>query len=77
MADDLNWWNPRKLLLQMLLVQLSYSLTATVLIAFVALIMAGPFRLDWVLLYTPFRMDVVQGWALAFLSIISAVFTYF
>jgi protein SYS1 len=76
MADELQWWNPRKLLLQMLLVQLSYTLTAMLLITFVALIMAYPLRLDYVLLERPFRMDVVYGWALAFLFVLSSFFTY-
>ena len=74
-SDPLHWWNPRKLILQIVLLQLSYSLTATLLITFLTLVMGAPFRIDYILLDTSFRRDIVFGWSLAFLSILASLFT--
>src|SRR5271169_4783742 len=75
-SDPLQWWNPRKLILQIVLLQLAYTLTATILVTFLVLVMGAPFRLDYIFLDTSFRQDIVFGWSLAFLSILASLFTY-
>ena len=75
-SDPLHWWNPRKLILQIVLLQLAYTLTATILITFLVLVMGAPFRIDYIFLDTSFRRDIVFGWSLAFLSILASFFTY-
>jgi len=74
-SDPLHWWNPRKLILQIVLLQLAYTLTATILITFLVLVMGAPFRIDYIFLDTSFRRDIVFGWSLAFLSILASLFT--
>lgn len=74
--DLLHWWSPRKIVLQIILLQLAYTITATILMAFLVLVMGDPFQLDLVFLYERYRFDVVFGWSLAFLSIITALLTY-
>jgi hypothetical protein len=75
--DPLHWWNPRKLILQIILLQLVYSAVATVLITFLVLVMGAPFRLDYLFVPRWYRPDNVFGWSLCFLCILSAAFTYF
>src|SRR5271169_3191958 len=74
--DPLHWWSPRKIILQIILLQLAYSITATILITFIVVVMGTPFRIDYIFLYDQYRLDVVFGWSLAFLSLITAAFTY-
>jgi len=73
-TDPLRWWSPRKILLQILLLQLSYTITATIMITFLVLVMGAPFRIDYFFLYQRFRTDNTFGWSLSFLSILNAVF---
>jgi protein SYS1 len=73
--DPLYWWSPRKIILQILLLQLSYIITATLLITFLVLVMGAPFRVDYIFLDSRFRNDNVFGWSLSFLSILTSVFT--
>ena len=37
--DPLHWWSPRKIILQIILLQLAYSITATILITFIVVVM--------------------------------------
>lgn len=73
--DPLHWWSPRKIVLQIVLLQLAYSVTATILMTFVVVIMGAPFRIDYIFLYNAYRMDIVFGWTLSFLSIITSILT--
>ena len=70
--DPLHWWNPRKIILQIILIQLLYTIIATLLMTFIVLVMGAPFRIDYVFLYSRFRRDNVFGWSLSFLSNITA-----
>src|ERR1700733_11128179 len=74
--DPLHWWSPRKIILQIVLLQLTYTLTATVLVTFLVLVMGAPFRLDYIFLDTRYRQDNVFGLTICFLSILNAGFTY-
>lgn len=74
--DPLHWWNPRKLILQIILLQLLYTTIATVFITFLALIMGAPFRLDYFFVPKWYRPDNVFGWSLCFMCILASVFTY-
>jgi len=73
--DDLRWWSPRKIILQIALLQLSYTLSATVMITFSVLVMGAPFRVDYFFLYRRFRDDNVFGLSLTLLSILNAAFS--
>ena len=74
--DVLHWWNPRKIILQMAILQAAYTLTATILITLLILIMAIPFRIDYFFLYQSYRSDNVFGFSLSLLSLLTALFTY-
>jgi len=74
--DLLHWWNPRKIILQMAILQAAYTLTATILITLLILIMAIPFRIDYFFLYQSYRSDNVFGFSLSLLSLLTALFTY-
>jgi hypothetical protein len=75
--DPLHWWSPRKILLQIVLLQTIYTVSATLLLTFLVLVLGAPFRLDYLFLDRRVRLDNVFGWSIAFLSLINAVFTYF
>ena len=73
--DPLHWWSPRKIILQILLLQLSYTVTAILLVTFLVLVMGAPFRLDYIFLDLRYRQDNVFGLTIGFLSIMNAGFT--
>lgn len=75
-ADPLHWWNPRKIILQIILLQLAYTIVATLLVSFIVLVMGAPYRLGYIFLASRFRSDNVFGWSLSFLSIITAGLMY-
>ena len=74
--DLLHWWNPRKIILQMAILQAAYTLTATILITLLILVMAIPFRIDYFFLDQSYRSDNVFGFSLSLLSLLTAFFTY-
>ena len=74
--DLLHWWNPRKIILQMAILQAAYTLTATTLITFYTLLLANPFRIDYFFRYEYYRSDNVFGLSLSLLSLLTALFTY-
>jgi hypothetical protein len=73
--DPLHWWSPRKLILQIILLQLAYTITATILITFIVVLMGDPFRIDYIFQYSQYRLDVAFGWSLAVPSILTSAFT--
>src|SRR5579859_7563042 len=74
--DPLHWWSPRKIILQILLLQLTYTIIATLLVTFLVLVIGAPFRLDYIFIDSRYRQDNVFGLSICFLSIMNAGFTY-
>lgn len=75
-ADPLHWWNPRRIVLQILLLQSCYIILNTLLITFVVLVMGAPFRIDYTFLDSRYQHTNVFGWSLCFLSILASAFMY-
>jgi Integral membrane protein S linking to the trans Golgi network len=75
-SDVLHWWNPRKILLQILLLQTLYTGTCTLLITFLVLLMGAPFRLNYLFLDARFSHTNVFGLLLALLSLLASAFMY-
>jgi hypothetical protein len=75
-SDVLHWWNPRKIILQILLLQTTYTIICTLLITFLVLLMGAPFRLDYVFLDTRFSYTNVFGLSLSMLSLLASIFMY-
>jgi Integral membrane protein S linking to the trans Golgi network len=73
--DLLHWWEPRKIIIQMAILQAAYTLTATLLITLVILMMASPFRIDYFFLYQYYTSNNAFGLSLSLLSLVTALFT--